>query len=62
MKFGQLIQYNKRNVFFKIHAENVAGRLAPDLFLFYKKAVYEVKASVCSWISLYFDSLQLGIQ
>ena len=28
------------------HAENVAGRLVPDLFLFFlKKALYEVKES-----------------
>ena len=30
--------------FFKNHAKNVAGRLAPDLFLFYQKALHEVKA------------------
>ena len=36
MKFGQLIEYNKRNVFFfKNHAENEAGRLVPDLYLFF---------------------------
>ena len=38
MKFGQLIEYNKRNIFFKNYAENQAGRLAPGLFLFLKKA------------------------
>ena len=39
VKLGQLIQYNKRNVFFfKSYAENVAGRLVPDLFLFFKYA------------------------
>ena len=38
MKFGQLIEYNKNKYFFfKIHAENEAGRLVPDLFLFFKK-------------------------
>ena len=31
--------------YFKNHAENEAGRLVPDLFLFSKKALYEVKAS-----------------
>ena len=31
--------------FFKNHEENEAGRLAPDHFLFFKKALYEVKAS-----------------
>ena len=32
MKFGQLMEYNKENIFFKIHAENETGRLVPDLF------------------------------
>ena len=35
-----------RQIFlFRNHAENVAGRLVPDLFLFFKKALYEVKVS-----------------
>ena len=39
VKLGQLIQYNKRNVFFfKSYAENEAGRLVPDLFLVFKYA------------------------
>ena len=29
--------------FFINHEESVAGRLDPDLFLFFKKALYEVK-------------------
>ena len=37
MKFGQLIEYNKRNKFLKNYTENEAGRLAPDLFFFLKK-------------------------
>ena len=46
MKFGQLIEYNKRNiVFFKNRAENEERRLVPGLFLFFKKALYELKAS-----------------
>ena len=45
MKFGQSIEYNKRKFFFKNHAQNEAERLVPDLFLFFKKALYEVKAS-----------------
>ena len=32
-------------LFFKDYAENEAGRLLPDLFLFFKKAYCEVKAS-----------------
>ena len=31
--------------FFKNHAENEAGRLVPHLFLFFEKALYEVKAN-----------------
>ena len=31
--------------FFKNHAENEAGRLVPNLSLFFKKTLYEVKAS-----------------
>ena len=27
------------------HSENEAGKLDPDLFLFFKKALYEMKAS-----------------
>ena len=35
MKFSQLIEYNKRNVFINNHAENEAGRLfsVPICFL-----------------------------
>ena len=38
MKSGQVIEYNNRNIFFKNHTENEAGRLVPDHFLFFKKA------------------------
>ena len=34
MKFGQLIEHNVRNIFFKNHAENEAGKLVPEPFLF----------------------------
>ena len=33
MKFSQLIEYNKRNIFFKNYAENEASRLVPDLLI-----------------------------
>ena len=49
MKFGQLIEYNMRNIFLKNHAENVAGGLASDLSLFFKKAFSRaVKINDCS--------------
>ena len=35
MEFGQLIKYNKWNIFFNNHAEYDVGRLVPDLFLFF---------------------------
>ena len=44
MKFMQVIEYEK--FFMKDCAENEAGRLAPDLFLFIKKNLFAVKASV----------------
>ena len=45
MKFGQAIEHNKRKFFLKNHSQNEAGGLVPGLFLFFKKALYEVKAS-----------------
>ena len=42
MKFGQMMMMI---LFFKSHAENEAGRLVPDLFLFFKKALSEVEGS-----------------
>ena len=35
MEFGQLIEYNKRNFFFKNYAKNEARKLVPDHFLFF---------------------------
>ena len=45
MKFGQLIEYNKKKISFQNHAQNEAGKLVTSLFLFWKKALDEVKAS-----------------
>ena len=36
MKFGQVLAYNKKKIFFKNHAENKAVRPVPDLFFFLK--------------------------
>ena len=40
IKFGQLIEYNERNIFLRIknYVENEAGRLVPDLCSVFKKA------------------------
>ena len=62
IKFGQLIEYNKR-FSFKNHAENEAGALLPDIFLFLNLALYDVKKQVVySLVSIYFDSPQFSIQ
>ena len=45
MKVGQLIEYIKRNIFIKNHAGNEEVRLVPQPFLFFGKALREVKAS-----------------
>ena len=45
MKFGQVIEHNKSKFKKKNHSENEAGRLVSDLFLFFKKALYETNAS-----------------
>ena len=44
MKFGQLIEYNHRNIFIQKSCTK-AGRLVPGLFLFFEKALYQLKAS-----------------
>ena len=45
MKIGQVIEHNKRNIFFKNYSGTDARRLVLDPFLFFKKALHEVKAS-----------------
>ena len=39
MKFGQVIEYNKKKIFFKNGAENEEGTTVLDLFLFFKRAL-----------------------
>ena len=45
MRLGQLVEYNKRNIFFKHYVENEAERKSPDHFLFLKTVQYQVKPS-----------------
>ena len=61
MKFGQVIKDNKRKLFLKYHAENEPRKLVPDFFLFFEKALYEIKV-VWSLVSIYFYSPQFGIK
>ena len=61
MRLGQLIEYNKRNIFLQKYSENEALRLVSDLFLCSKKALYKAKV-VWNLVSISFDSSQLGIK
>ena len=49
-------------MFLRNNSEIEAGRLVPNLLLFFKKALYEVKASGLSSVLIYIDSPQLGLQ
>ena len=40
MKFGQLREYEVRNIFLKNYADHEAGRLVPDPFFFSKAALF----------------------
>ena len=51
----------REKFFFRNHAENEVERLVPDLFLFFEKALHEVKASSLQLSFNYFDSSQLSI-
>ena len=37
IKFGQLIEYNIRNIYLKNYTQNVVEKVLPDPFLFKKK-------------------------
>ena len=46
IKFGQSIEYNRRNIFLQNSCKKKeTERLVPDIFLIFKKALFEVKAS-----------------
>ena len=46
MKYGQLIEYDKAIFFIKNHAKNAVERIVSDpIFVFLKKALYEVNAT-----------------
>ena len=45
LKFGQLIKYNKRNIFLRHSYRNLGRKTSSKHFLFFKEALYEVKAS-----------------
>ena len=55
MKLGQLIEYDKKSIFLQESCRKQAGRLAPGLFLFFKKDLDEVKANA---VQLSFNAIQ----
>ena len=52
---------NQEIFFFKNHGENEAEKLIPDAFKFFKKALYELKASVLQLSFNIFRLPELGI-
>ena len=45
MKYGQVINITKFFIFLQNFIENGAEKVFPDLFLFFKKAIYELSVS-----------------
>ena len=56
IKFGQLIEYNQKNIFLQKSSRQEAQKLVPDIFLFLRKTLYKIKLVVCSLVSLYIES------
>ena len=44
MEFGEVIEVTRKILLFKNYAEDETRKLVPDFFLFFKKALHEVKA------------------
>ena len=59
VKFGQLIEYNIRNIFFQYDGENEAGRLQTFL-CFFKKNYIRYKQVVTTLVLIYFGRPRLG--
>ena len=54
MKFGQVIEYNKTNVFLeKSWRKNEVRRLNPDLLFFLKKSLYEIATGLHFTFNIY---------
>ena len=62
MKLGQLIDYEKRNVFLQRSYRKLGSETSSRPLFIFKICMCEVKSSVCSLVSMYFDSPQLRIQ
>ena len=62
VKLGQVIEYNKRKVFLQTSCRKWGKETSSRPLCFLKKLYMKQKQVVCSLVSIYFGSLQLGIQ
>ena len=62
MKFGQLTEYNKRNIFLQVLCRKWGKETSSRPLYFLEKLNMTLKQVVCSFVSICFDSAQLAIQ
>ena len=62
MKFGQLIEYNKINIFVRQPFKKWGRDTSSRALLFFKKFYKIPKQVVCSLVSIYFDIPPFGMQ
>ena len=62
MKFGQLIEYNKKNIFLQKLRRKWGTETSSRLLHFLKKINMRWKQVVRSLVSIYLDSSQLATQ
>ena len=60
MKFGQVIEYNKINIFLQILYRKSGKETSCRPLCFIKKLDMSSEQVVCSLVSIYFDSPQLA--
>ena len=62
MKFGELIEYNKRNIFFQKLCRKWGKETGSKPLYFLRKLNLRWNQVVCSLVLIHFDSPQLAIQ
>ena len=62
MKFGPLIEYNKRNIFLQKLCRKWGSENSSKPLYFLKKLNARWKQVACSLVSIYFDNPQIAIQ
>ena len=61
MKFGELREYDKINIFLQKPCRKWGKEASFELLIVFKKAFYEIKPSGLFLVSIYFDSPQHDI-